>query len=64
MLGKIIIFALIIAAIYFFILSKFRKNKPSNSSENFVECDKCKTFVSINEAVLKNGKYICKECLK
>ncbi|AII15353.1 hypothetical protein CIG11343_1475 [Campylobacter iguaniorum] len=64
MLGKIIIFALIVAIIYFFIVPKFRKKDDKKDSQNFVECEKCGTFVSLDEAVLSSGKYICKECLK
>ncbi|PPB53337.1 hypothetical protein CDQ68_01225 [Campylobacter hyointestinalis subsp. hyointestinalis] len=64
MLGKIIIFGVIIAIIYFFILPKFRKKTPKNSIENFVECDECKTFISMKDTILKDGKYVCKECLK
>ncbi|MCR8678654.1 MULTISPECIES: PP0621 family protein [Campylobacter] len=64
MLSKIIIFILIIAIIYFFIIPKFRGKKPRNDGDNFVECSKCDTFVELKDSVLKDGKYICKECLK
>ena len=64
MIAKVIIFALIIAIIYFFIVPKFRSKKPSSDEQSFAECSKCDTFVELKDSILKNGKYICKECLK
>ncbi|WP_086228585.1 MULTISPECIES: hypothetical protein [Campylobacter] len=64
MIAKIIIFVLIIGVIYYFIIPKFRSKKPSDSGESFVECSKCDTFVELKDSTLRNGKYICKECLK
>lgn len=64
MISKIIIFVLIIGVIYYFIIPKFRSKKPSDSGESFVECSKCDTFVELKDSTLRNGKYICKECLK
>ncbi|MSN96365.1 hypothetical protein F1B92_04050 [Campylobacter sp. FMV-PI01] len=62
-MGKILILILICAFCYFLILPKFR-TKKDNKIQNFVECDKCNTFVDIKEAIIKNQKYICKDCLK
>lgn len=56
-MGKILLLIAVVAVIYYFLRSK-RKDDPS-----FVQCDKCKTFVSINEAKKKSGKYICSECM-
>lgn len=64
MIAKIIIFVLIIGVIYFLIIPKFKSKKPSDSGESFVECSKCDTFVELKDSTLRNGKYICKECLK
>lgn len=64
MIAKVIIFVLIIAIIYFFIIPKFRSKKPSGEEQSFVECSKCDTFVELKDSTLRNGKYICKECLK
>nr|MBP3724971.1 hypothetical protein [Campylobacter sp.] len=61
MIAKFVIFALIIAIIYFVF---FKKPNKIKSAQDFVECQKCKSFVSIDEMVLSNGEYYCKECLK
>ncbi len=39
------------------------KNKKDDA-DTVVECFKCKTYVSISEAILMDGKYFCsKECV-
>lgn len=43
---------------------KPKKTKKSASIENFVECERCSTFVELKDTVLRDGKYICKECIK
>lgn len=60
MLGKILIFALIGAVIYFMLKSKLsgKKTKENDEVEALSECKKCGTFVSSNE--LKGG--LCQEC--
>ena len=61
MLFKILLLAAVVGAIYYF----FIKKKPSipKDSETMVECEKCGTFVSNKEAIIKDGKYYCsKEC--
>ena len=60
MLGKILIFALIAAAIYFMLKSKLsgKKSKEKDEIEVLSECKKCGTFVSSYE--LKDG--LCQEC--
>jgi uncharacterized protein len=62
-LGKIIVFLIIIATIYF-LFFKPKKNEIQNDlDENeFVKCENCDTFVLKKEAIKKNGKYYCKEC--
>ena len=60
MLGKILIFALIAAVIYFMLKSKLsgKKSKENDEIEDLSECKKCGTFVSSDE--LKDG--LCQEC--
>lgn len=69
MLFKILILAAIIFGVYyFFIKAKPVENKKSKKSKKepediMVECQKCGTYVSNKEAIIKNGKYYCsKEC--
>jgi uncharacterized protein len=63
------LFVLLIAQIVNFIYSflvfyvKKRKNyvdkHNSNVSLNMLQCDKCKVFISKNEAYMSNGKVYC-----
>ncbi len=69
MLFKILLLIAIIAGVYyFFIKAKPIENKKSkkakiDSEDIMVECEKCSTFVSNKEAIIKNGKFYCsKEC--
>ena len=60
---KYLLFAAILVAIdiTFF---KNGKNSDKISSSNFEECSKCGVFTDIDQMVLRDGKYICKECIK
>jgi len=41
------------------------KDKYEEITDTLVECPKCGTYVSKDEAILSNGKYFCSsECLK
>jgi len=60
---KYLLFAAILVAIYI-IFFKNRKNSDKISSSNFEECSKCGVFTDIDQMVLRDGKYICKECIK
>ncbi|MCI6989236.1 MAG: hypothetical protein MR902_06705 [Campylobacter sp.] len=63
MIAKLIMLGLIVGVIYFFIMPKFSKKKASDkTTQNFVECSVCGTFVDIKEMTIRDGKYICKEC--
>ncbi len=73
MIFKLIILSAIIYGIYilFFrdgnLIEKMsEKNKKPSSDEpvdTVVECKKCGVFISIKEAVIKDGKYYCSnEC--
>jgi len=69
---KLLILAGILYAIYVFLFKKqnILKNKKTvdepreeKQSETMVECAKCSTFISVNEAYISSGKYFCsKEC--
>ena len=43
---------------------KNRKTSDKISTSNFEECSKCGVFSDIDQMVLRDGKYICKECIK
>jgi uncharacterized protein len=62
-MGKLIVFLIIIATVYFLFIKKSNKKIEKDSDENeFVKCENCNTFVLKKEAIKKNGKYYCKEC--
>lgn len=70
MIFKLIVFAIAIYIIYIFF---FKKKSPANNqnneyknrenksliSEEMVECKKCGTFISINEAYKKGDNFYC-----
>jgi len=69
---KYIVLGAIIYIIYIFffkdksILSETKtKTKDKNrDAQTVIECEECKTYVSLDEAILSNGKYFCsKECV-
>ena len=67
MLLKLLLLAAIIYGVYyFFIKQKPLPNQSNKKDEDvLVECDKCGTYVSTKDAIIKNGKYYCsKECAK
>ena len=75
MIFKFLAFAAVLFLIYILLFKKNRvqnntttckkKRNDDKSIEELVECPKCGTFVSKNEAILSNGKYYCsKECLQ
>ncbi|MCI5968943.1 PP0621 family protein [Helicobacter sp.] len=66
---KWIIFALCIVGIYYFFFKKPKspkqedKEKKHQKDSILLECSKCGTYVSSDEAILQDGKYYCsKEC--
>ena len=72
---KLVFTIAVIGAIYYFLIKKpqvtqkrqeraeAEKGKPKKDEEIMVECDKCGTYVSSHEAIIKNGVYYCsKEC--
>jgi len=67
---KLIILAGLLYGVYFFffkktnVLNQNKKKDIKKDSETMVECQKCGTFISANEALISNGKYFCsKECV-
>jgi len=73
MIFKLIILAAVIYGVYilFFrngnLVEKMaetkRKSKKDETVETVVECKKCGVYISIDEAVIKDGKYYCSnEC--
>lgn len=67
MLGKLLMLILVVAFIYLFIIPSFRKSSKNDDKkevQNFIECDKCGTYIDIKEATLSGGKYICNDCLR
>ena len=69
MLKFLILAGLLYGVYYIFfkkqnILTKSKKENLKKNSETMVECTKCETYISANEALLVDGKYFCsKECV-
>ena len=67
-----IVIAILIALVYFiFIKKKPISNKPkhkkddTSNDDDMVECKECGTYITLNEALIKEGHYFCSdECLK
>ncbi|PHR56389.1 MAG: hypothetical protein COA44_08515 [Arcobacter sp.] len=66
-----IVIGVLIALVYFIFIKKKplpgenqkRKNDKLNE-DDMVECKKCGTYITLNEALLKEGQYFCSdECL-
>ena len=72
MVFKILTLMLVIFLVYivFFkknreLNKKDREKKYDEITDTLVECPKCGTYVSKDDAILSNGKYYCsKECLR
>ena len=60
-MGKVILLVIIGIAIYFFFI-KSREVKKEDSEGEFIQCEKCKTFVLKSEMKEKNGKLLCRDC--
>jgi len=64
-MGKLILFLIIIAVIYFLFFKKpqvEQRNDNEDDSKDLIMCEKCKTFTPKNEIKKINGKNICKDC--
>jgi len=72
MILKLIIFATLIAVIYFKFFKKPSLKKPKQNKEDsntteeiMVECKQCGTYISNKEAIIKDNQYYCStECAK
>jgi uncharacterized protein len=69
MLLKFLLFAGVIAFVYFTFFSKKKSlNPPKNDNsmeEAMVPCVKCGVYIQAKEAIMSSGKYYCSEqCLK
>ncbi|AFL67739.1 PP0621 family protein [Sulfurospirillum barnesii] len=73
MLFKIAILLGVLFLIYLFFFKNRRQEDVKKSTthtkvlegETMVECQKCSTFVSHNEAIIKDGQFYCsKECAR
>jgi len=70
MVIKVLILGIVLFLVY---LVFFKKNREKNIrdqkkneeiTDTMVECPKCGTYTSKDDAILSNGKYFCsKECL-
>lgn len=70
MIFKILAFLAVLFLVYLVFFKKARENKNQDGkydqiTDTLVECPKCGTYVSKDDAILSNGKYYCsKECLR
>jgi len=61
-MGKLILFLIIIGAIYFFFIKKPQVENKEDNDKDLVMCDKCKTFYPSDEIIKVGDKNICKDC--
>lgn len=65
MILKILLVLGVIAVVYYFFIRKpvpaQRAKGPKNREDTLVPCETCGTFVSIDEALVSNGRYYCSE---
>lgn len=67
-----IVIGVLIALVYFIFIKKKplagenqKKKNDKLNDDDMVECKKCGTYITLNEALLKEGQYFCSdECLK
>jgi len=67
-----IVIGVLIALVYFIFIKKKPLSSEKKSKKNdkldgddMVECKKCSTYITLSEALLKEGHYYCSdECLK
>ena len=74
MIFKVLAVAVVLFLVYIVFFKKNREKaikenskekKHEQITDTMVECPKCGTYVSKDEAILSNGRYYCsKECLK
>jgi len=69
-----ILVLVLIALVYFFFIKskplpsedqKHKKKQNRLDEDDMVECKKCGTYITLKEALLRDGDYFCsRECLK
>ncbi|WP_169763414.1 PP0621 family protein [Campylobacter mucosalis] len=65
MIGKILTLIIVCAVIYLVFFKMLRKKNNQNKEiENFIECEKCGTFVPLKDTILSSGKHICRDCIR
>ncbi len=70
MIFKFMAFLAVVFLVYIVFFKKSREKnikdkKYDEITDTMVECPKCKTYISKDDAILSNGKYFCsEECLK
>lgn len=69
MLLKVLLFAGVVAFVYFTFFSKKKSlNSPKNDNsmeEAMIPCCTCGVYIQAKEAIMSSGKYYCSEqCLK
>lgn len=73
MIFKVLAVAVVLFLVYIVFFKKNREaaikekkdKKYEQITDTMVECPKCGTYVSKDEAILSNGRYYCsKECLR
>ncbi len=63
MLFKLLLLGLVIWGVYHFFIKQKPIEHKDKEADVMVECDKCGTYVSNKEAIIKDGKYYCsKKC--
>lgn len=70
MVVKVLILGIVLFLVYLVFFKKSRekdiraKKRNEEITDTMVECPKCGTYTSKDDAILSNGKYFCsKECL-
>ena len=70
MIVKLLILGVVLFGVYLLFFKKGREKDIQNKKKNdeitdtMIECPKCGTYTSKDDAILSNGKYFCsKECL-
>ena len=67
MIMKLLILGVVGYVIYFFFFKEggFSKKIDKDASDTMVECEECDIYISVQESIIKEGKYFCsKECAK
>ncbi len=65
MIMKLLLLGVVGYVIYFFFFKDggFSKKINKDDSETMVECEACDVYISVEDSIIKDGKYYCsKEC--